>query len=138
MIYQRTLQVQTRGRGTTEITPPIADLAGKSGIRNGLCHVFIQHTSASLILCENADPDVRVDLENFMRRLAPDGDSAWRHVSEGPDDMPAHIRSIMTGSSLTLPLSDGDIALGAWQGVYLYEHRHAPHNRALVITIYGE
>lgn len=121
-----------------EITLLITDHAGRSGISNGVCHVFIQHTSASLMLCENADPEVRVDLENFLYRLAPDGDSAWRHVSEGPDDMPAHIRSIMTGSSLTLPVSQGRIALGTWQGIYLYEHRHAPHNRSLVISIYGE
>lgn len=107
----------------------------KSGVKNGLCHVFLRHTSASLLITENADPDVRRDLENFMNRLAPDGDPAWIHRMEGPDDMPAHVRSILTSSELTIPVREGRLALGTWQGVYLWEHRVRPHNRRIDLTI---
>ena len=135
--YQQQLHFQTRGRGTTNITMEIAAVVAESGVDNGMCHVFIHHTSASLILCENADPDVRRDLEVFMLRLAPDGDPMFIHVDEGPDDMPAHVRSILTGMDLTLPVTQGRLALGTWQGVYLWEHRHRPHRRRVTVTVQG-
>jgi secondary thiamine-phosphate synthase enzyme len=138
MIYQKSITVRTRGRGTLEITPQLEQLLGSSAINSGICHIFIQHTSASLMLCENADPAVREDVENFLARLAPDGDAAYQHDTEGPDDMSAHLRSILTGSSLILPVRAGRLALGVWQGVYVYEHRHASHDRHVVITIQGE
>ncbi len=137
MNYQQTLSIQTRGRGTYNISREISQVAGESGIQIGLCHVFVRHTSASLILCENADPDVRDDLERFMIRLVPDGDPLFRHIDEGADDMPAHIRSILTNMDLTLPVTNGRLALGTWQGIYLYEHRTHAHRRSLVVTIQG-
>ena len=108
---------------------------GQSGVVDGLCHLFLRHTSASLLITENADPDVRHDLEGFMSRLVPDGDPAWIHSMEGPDDMPAHIRSVLTCSELTLPVREGRLALGTWQGVYLWEHRTHPHRRRIDISI---
>jgi len=135
--YQQQLQFQTKGRGTTNISGDIAAVVAESGIDNGLCHVFIHHTSASLILCENADADVRRDLETFMQRLTPDGDPIFRHVDEGSDDMPAHVRSILTGMDLTVPVTRGRVALGTWQGVYLWEHRHRPHQRRVTVTVQG-
>jgi len=109
----------------------------RSGAANGLCHVFLRHTSASLLVTENADSDVRRDLEHFMSRLVKDGDPAWSHSMEGPDDMPAHIRSVLTCSELTLPVRDGRLVLGTWQGVYLWEHRHRPHRRFVDVTVIG-
>jgi secondary thiamine-phosphate synthase enzyme len=138
MIHQHSLAVGTRGRGTYDITGEVARQVRDSGIRTGLCHCFVQHTSASLILCENADPTVRRDLESFLARLAPDGDPRFEHADEGPDDMPAHIRAILTKTELTLPVRDGRLALGTWQGVYLYEHRTQGHGRHVVLTIMGE
>ena len=138
MIDQQTLTFRTPGRGTTDITAEVAHAVAASGIRKGLCTVFLQHTSASLILCENADPDVRRDLETLLSRLAPDGDPAYVHDTEGPDDMAAHARSILTSNSLTIPVAEGKLMLGTWQGVYLYEHRHAGHNRSVVITLAGD
>jgi len=138
MIDQTTLEFRTPGRGTTDITAEVARAVAASGIRKGLCTVFLQHTSASLILCENADPDVRRDLETLLSRLAPDADPAYVHDTEGPDDMAAHARSILTSNSLTLPVTDGRLALGTWQGLYLYEHRHAGHARSVVVTVMGE
>lgn len=138
MIHQQTLSFRTRGRGTTEISAEVARVVAASGIRKGLCTVFLQHTSASLVLCENADPDVRRDLETLLARLAPDGDPAWVHDTEGPDDMAAHARSILTSNSLSIPVADGRLALGTWQGLYLYEHRTAPHTRSAVVTVIGE
>ncbi len=135
--YQQQLQFQTKGRGTTNISGDIAAVVAESGIDNGLCHVFLHHTSASLILCENADADVRRDLETFMQRLTPDGDPIFRHVDEGSDDMPAHVRSILTGMDLTVPVTRGRVALGTWQGVYLWEHRHRPHQRRVTVTVQG-
>lgn len=135
--YQQQLRFQTRGRGTINITSEIAAVTAESGIDCGLCHLFIHHTSASLILCENADPDVRTDLETFMLRLAPDGDPMFVHVDEGSDDMPAHVRSILTGMDLTVPVTRGRVALGTWQGVYLWEHRHHPHQRRVTVTVQG-
>jgi len=138
MIYQETVTINTTGRGTTDITPLLERQLKQSGIIAGICNIFIQHTSASLILCENADPAVRADLETFMSRLVKDGDPAFRHDTEGADDMPAHIRSILTESSLTVPVSQGRFMLGTWQGIYLYEHRHTGFNRRILITLYGE
>jgi secondary thiamine-phosphate synthase enzyme len=110
----------------------------EAGIRTGIALVFVHHTSASLMLCENADPEVRADLERFMARLAPDGDPLFRHDDEGPDDMPAHVRTLLTGASLNLPVTDGRCALGIWQGIYLWEHRTAAHRRRITVTAYGE
>ncbi|MEL7449243.1 MAG: secondary thiamine-phosphate synthase enzyme YjbQ [Pseudomonadota bacterium] len=137
MVYQHKLSVSTAGRGTLNITDEIQRQVNAAGIGTGVCNVFLHHTSASLILCENADPTVRRDLEAFMQRLAPDGDPLFQHTDEGPDDMPAHVRSIVTHNSLSLPVTNGRCGLGVWQGVYLYEHRHAPHTRRLTITVYG-
>ena len=138
MIVQRTLTFATRGRGTTSITEALREQVHLSGVTTGLCHVFLQHTSASLLLCENADPDVRTDLERYMARLVTDGDPIFEHTAEGPDDMSAHIRTMRSGSDLTLPVSDGRCDLGTWQGVYLWEHRTAGHRRMLVVTVSGE
>lgn len=134
---QETLQVPTRGRGTIEISRSLQDIVRSSRIESGLCHVFVHHTSASLMLCENADPDVRVDLETFMSTLVPDGDPMFVHTAEGPDDMPAHVRSVLTQAGLTLPISDGKLGLGIWQGVYLWEHRTSAHHRCVTITVQG-
>lgn len=138
MWTQLKIDVPTGGRGTYDITREVARKVEESGIVTGLAHVFIHHTSASLILCENADPAVRSDLETFMSRTAPDGDPMFRHDQEGPDDMPAHVRSILTDSSLTIPVTDARLGLGTWQGIYVYEHRHAAHHRTVTVTIQGE
>ena len=138
MIAQQHLEVATRGRGTYDVTRSVADSVRDSGIRTGLCHVFTHHTSASLILCENADPTVRTDLEGFMSRLVPDGDRHFDHTLEGPDDMAAHIRSILTHMDLGFPVTGGRPALGTWQGIYLWEHRTHPHRRVVTVTVYGE
>jgi secondary thiamine-phosphate synthase enzyme len=138
MVEQETLEFHTRGRGTIEITAEVARAVAESRIRKGLCTVFLQHTSASLILCENADPDVRRDLETILARLAPDGDPAYRHSTEGADDMAAHARSILTSNSFTIPVADGRLLLGTWQGLYLWEHRLASHSRSLVVTLMGD
>jgi secondary thiamine-phosphate synthase enzyme len=127
--------VPTRGRGTYNITRTIDDHIRESEVETGLCHIFVHHTSASLILCENADPDVRVDLETFMARLVPDGDPMFIHTAEGPDDMPAHVRSIITQNGLSIPVSNGRSALGTWQGIYLWEHRTTGHHRNITVTI---
>ena len=135
MTRQQTFTIDTPGRGSYEITREVQRLVAQSGIRTGLCHVFVHHTSASLMLCENADPTVRQDLERFMARLVPDGDPLFRHDDEGPDDMPAHVRSILTNMDLTLPVSGGCAALGTWQGIYLWEHRHAGGRRRLIVHL---
>ena len=132
---QEILSIRTQGRGTIDVTSEVEQLVSKSNIKNGLCNLFIQHTSASLILCENADPDVRVDLENFMQQIVKDGDSLFRHTAEGPDDMPAHIRNVLTSSSLTIPIAKGRCLLGTWQGIYLWEHRLSAHVRKIIVTI---
>ncbi|MCC7082676.1 MAG: YjbQ family protein [Burkholderiales bacterium] len=137
MIHQQTLSLHTRGRGTTDITADVQRVVAESGIRQGLCNVFLQHTSASLILCENADPAVRRDLETILSRLAPDGDPAYVHDTEGPDDMAAHARAMLTSNSLTIPVSGGKLMLGTWQGIYLFEHRKAPHARSVVVSVTG-
>jgi secondary thiamine-phosphate synthase enzyme len=138
IVFQHRIEVATRGRGTYDLTADIDQAVRSAGIDTGLCHVFVRHTSASLIICENADPTVRRDLEAFMARLIPDGDRLFDHTDEGPDDMPAHIRAILTKMDLTLPISDGRCALGTWQGVYLYEHRTHPHRRRVVVTVQGQ
>lgn len=138
MVFQDTLTISTKGRETIEISQQVDRIVTDAGVRSGLCHVFIQHTSASLILCENADPLVRADLERFMSALVKDGDPMFQHTTEGDDDMPAHIRNILTTSSLTLPVSKGRCALGTWQGIYLWEHRYRGHSRSVVVTVYGD
>lgn len=138
MIQQEQLTVQTRGRGTRDITGEVQRIVGDAGVETGLCNVFLHHTSASLILCENADPDVRHDLEAFMQQLVPDGDLMFIHTTEGPDDMPAHVRSVLTSNSITIPVNHSRCSLGTWQGVYLWEHRHHGHRRKVTVTVYGE
>lgn len=135
--HQQEFQVATPGRGTYALDAQVAEVVAASGCTQGLVVVFLQHTSASLILCENADPQVRRDLESWLARAVPDGDRQFRHVAEGPDDMPAHVRTALTASSLTLPLAAGRLALGTWQGLYLYEHRTAPHRRTVHVTVLG-
>jgi secondary thiamine-phosphate synthase enzyme len=137
LTHQETLTRRTDGRGTYELTAEVERVVRASGIETGLCHVFVRHTSASLIVCENADPTVRSDLERFVSRLVPDGDPLFEHTLEGPDDMPAHVRSVLTQVELTLPVTRGRCALGTWQGVYLYEHRTHPHSRQVVVTVRG-
>jgi secondary thiamine-phosphate synthase enzyme len=132
---QEIISIQTQGRSTIDITHEIEKIVARSSIDVGLCNIFIQHTSASLILCENADPDVRVDLERFMQQIVKDGDPMFRHTAEGPDDMPAHIRSVLTSSSLTIPIANGRCLLGTWQGIYLWEHRLSAHVRKIIVTI---
>lgn len=134
---QRTVEITTHGRGTTEITQLLKECVEQMRINVGLLHVFLQHTSASLMICENADPDVRADLETFMSDLVPDGDPMFIHVDEGSDDMPAHVRSVLTQAGLTIPITHGALVLGTWQGVYLWEHRVSSHTRRLTLTVHG-
>lgn len=138
MVYRGELTIATPGRGTLDVTAQVAALVGKSGIREGIATAWIHHTSASLMICENASPAVRRDLEAFLSRLVPDGDPAFEHDEEGPDDMPAHVRTVLTQTSITIPLIAGRLALGTWQGLYLYEHRHAPHSRRVTVTVVGD
>ncbi len=138
MIAQSEIRVHTRGRGTYDLSRDVQAAVRESGVGSGLCHIFICHTSASLMLCENADPSVLRDLETFMSRQVPDGDPMFTHTAEGPDDMPAHVRSVLTQSDLNIPVRDGRCALGTWQGVYLWEHRRAPHARRVIVTVQGE
>lgn len=130
-----TLTIETRGRGLYELTGEVARLVERSEFREAQCHCFIRHTSASLIITENADPQVHRDLEAFLSRLVPDGDPMFGHDAEGPDDMPAHVRSVLTATGLTVPVMDGRLGLGTWQGLYLYEHRAAPHSRRVIVTV---
>ncbi len=128
--------MQTRGQGLIELTADVRALAREADVIDGLCHLFLAHTSASLILSENADPDVRRDLAAFFSRLVPEGDPLYVHRAEGPDDMPAHIRTVLTQNSITLPVHGGQLALGHWQGLYLWEHRRVPHERRVIATIW--
>jgi secondary thiamine-phosphate synthase enzyme len=132
------LTFATRGRGLQEITRDVAALVRQSGIVTGLATLHLQHTSASLLIQENADPEVRRDLERFFARLAPDGDPLFRHVSEGDDDMPAHARTALTTVNLSVPIVQSALALGTWQGIYLWEHRTEPHRRELIVHLLGE
>ena len=136
-VRSTTLSVRTRGRGTTEITRDVQDAVRASGISEGLCTVFIHHPSASFTINENADPDVQRDLDAFLSRLVPDGDPMYLHTMEGPDDMPAHVRAALTQTSLGIPVSGGRCALGTWQGVFLWEHRHRGHQRRVTVTVVG-
>lgn len=135
MVYRRELTVSTRSRGTYDVTHQVAEVVAASGARDGLATVFVHHTSASLIICENADPSVRRDLEAFAARLVPDGDALFTHDAEGPDDMPAHVRTILTQTSLGIPVVGGRLDLGTWQGIYLWEHRKSSHSRKISVTI---
>lgn len=136
-VAQGGFTVHTRGRGFSEITDEVADAIAASGVQTGLAHVFTAHTSCSLLIGENADPAVREDLERWFARAVPDGDPLFRHDDEGPDDMPAHLRSILTGVSLTLPVHGGRLALGTRQGLYLWEHRTDAHQRKVQVTVIG-
>lgn len=136
-MHQQRLELTAPGRGTQEITADVATVVRESGIDTGLCHLFIQHTSASLIICENADPMVREDLERFAQRLVPDGDPMFKHRQEGADDMAAHVRTVFTQSSLGVPVTDGRLALGTWQGIFLWEHRYRAQRRRITITLIG-
>jgi secondary thiamine-phosphate synthase enzyme len=138
MVHRRELTVATRGRGTYEITRDVARAVGDSKTRDGLATVWVHHTSASLIICENADPAVRRDLEAFAARLVPDGDRLFEHTAEGPDDMPAHVRTVLTQTSIGIPIANGELVLGTWQGLYLWEHRTAPHQRRITVMVIGE
>jgi secondary thiamine-phosphate synthase enzyme len=135
---QERVTIENSGRSTIDITQRINSIVAGAGVVRGLCNLFIHHTSASLILCENADPSVRADLERFMARLVRDGDPLFEHDAEGPDDMPAHIRNILTQTAITIPISEGRLALGTWQGIYLWEHRAAPHRRQITVSVMGE
>jgi secondary thiamine-phosphate synthase enzyme len=133
-----TLRIDTGGRGLVEITPQVRRWIGASGIRDGLLTLFVRHTSASLLIQENADPEVQADLERFLARLVPDGDPLFRHVAEGADDMPAHVRAALTQVQLAVPVQAGEPLLGTWQGIYLYEHRRRGHLRQVVLHLLGE
>ena len=137
MAYQQTFEIKTRGRGSIEVTAEVARVVSASGIAVGIAHVFVQHTSCSLMITENADPSVRRDLETLATRWAPDGDPAYHHDTEGADDMAAHARAVLTGSSVTVPVGGGELLLGTWQGIYLWEHRTLPHTRSIVVTVVG-
>jgi secondary thiamine-phosphate synthase enzyme len=129
------LTVETRGQGLHEITSRVADLVKGAGVDEGLCTLFVRHTSASLVIQENADPTAKQDLERWLNRLVPEGDPFYRHDTEGPDDMPAHIKAALTATSLSVPILDGKLALGTWQGIYLWEHRRRGAERELLLHI---
>ncbi|MBF2078831.1 MAG: YjbQ family protein [Synechococcales cyanobacterium T60_A2020_003] len=137
MLYQKILSMSTRGKSIQRITSPIQDVVRESGIEMGLCTVFVRHTSASLIIQENADPDVLRDLEQFFSKLVPE-DNPYIHSTEGSDDMPAHIRSVLTKTSEQIPIAQGRLLLGTWQGIYLWEHRTRGHQREVVVHISGK
>lgn len=136
-VAQGGFTVHARGRGFSEITANVADAVAASHVHDGVVHVFTAHTSCSLLISENADPAVRRDLERWMARAVPDGDPLFEHDAEGPDDMPAHVRAVLTGSSLTVPVHAGRLALGTWQGLYLWEHRSEAHQRKVMVTVIG-
>lgn len=136
-MHQQTCTISTERRGTYDVTEWVGSVVASAGCEVGLCHVFIAHTSASLTITENADPAVRRDLERFMIDLVPDGDARFEHDAEGPDDMPAHVRSMLTQTELTVPIRDGALQLGTWQGIYLWEHRSSGHQRQLIVTVTG-
>ncbi len=136
-LHQETLEVATPGRDLVDVTRAVAEVVARSGVESGLCLVFCQHNSASLVIQENADPSVRADLIAWLDRLAPDGDPRYRHDAEGPDDMPAHLRSAVTRTSESIPVVGGRLSLGTWQALYLFEHRHHGHRRRLVVHVHG-
>ena len=133
-----TFSVRTRGKGTIEITREVAEIVSRSGIRNGTVTVFVKHTSASLVIMENADPSARRDLEMFFEKLVPENTPWFVHTLEGPDDMPSHIRMALTRTSEVIPVINGRMTLGTWQGVFLFEHRRAPHHREIAVSVLGE
>jgi len=137
MTFQDTFEISTGGRGTSEITAEVARIVRAAKIERGIAHVFAQHTSCSVIITENADPTVRSDLEMLAQRWAPDGDAEYHHDTEGDDDMAAHARSLLAGISVTVPIANGKLLLGTWQGIYLWEHRTHAHNRRIVVTVTG-
>lgn len=136
-MHREELRFSTPGRGTQEITREIQGVVAAAGVPEGMANVFVHHTSCSLLVNENADPEVRRDFERFLARLVPDGDPLFQHAAEGPDDMPAHVRSALTATTLTLPVIGGRCALGTWQGIYLFEHRTSPHTRKATVTVWG-
>lgn len=137
MVVQEQISLSGEGRGLTDITSSVAEVVAGAGIHTGLCHVFLHHTSASLLIQENADPDVQRDLEAFFHRLVPDGDPLYRHTDEGPDDMPAHVRTALTHTALSIPVTGGRLALGTWQGLYLWEHRFRGGSRRVTVSVQG-
>jgi secondary thiamine-phosphate synthase enzyme len=137
-IMQHELFITTPGRGTQDITAEVRKVVANCKLGIGLCHLFLKHTSASLMICENYDAQVRQDLENFLSRLIFDGDPLFKHTIEGEDDMPAHIRTILTQTEMNIPICDGQLELGTWQGIFLYEHRYAAQQRHIIMTIMGQ
>ncbi len=131
-------RIQTRGKGTYEITGSVREILRQSGIRTGTATVFIQHTSASLVIYENADPSARVDLHAFFEELVPENTPYFVHTDEGPDDMPSHLRMVLTRTSEVIPVARGELLLGTWQGIFVFEHRRAPHTRSIAVSIVGE
>lgn len=137
-VVQDGLAVHTRGRGFSDITAQVDNLVAAGGVQVGIANIFTTHTSCSLLISENADPAVRRDLERWFARAVPDGDSLFEHDAEGPDDMPAHVRATLTGVTLTVPVHNGQLQLGTWQGIYLWEHRTHPHQRKITVTVLGQ
>lgn len=137
MFNADTFEISTRGDGLYEITAQVVQALANFKLESGFCNVFIQHTSASLIIQENADPSAKYDLEKWLKRLVPENDPNFTHTFEGPDDMPSHIKSALTQTSITIPFVDGDLMLGTWQGIYLWEHRRAPHRRRIMVSFVG-
>ena len=137
-VFQDSFSVRTRGQGTSEITDEVTQIVARSGVKRGVAHVFCQHTSCSLVVMENADPTARTDLEAWLNRLVPENDPGFEHTLEGADDMPSHIKMALTRTSETVPVADGRLLLGTWQGLFLWEHRRAPHTRRLIVTVLGE
>ena len=137
MSEQHRLTIATRGRGSVEISDRISAIVKNAAVNAGIAHIFIRHTSCGLAITENADPSVRRDLETLLQRWAPDADAAYQHDQEGDDDMAAHARSLLTGTSVTVPFTDGRLLLGTWQGIYLFEHRTHGHQREIVVTLLG-
>lgn len=137
-VFQSTLQIRTPGKGLSEITEPVAAELRRGGLRRGIVTVFCQHTSCSLVIMENADPSARGDLEAWLDRLVPENDPHFEHTLEGPDDMPSHIKMALTRTSETIPVAEGQLLLGTWQGIYLWEHRRHPHTRTIVVTGIGD
>jgi secondary thiamine-phosphate synthase enzyme len=136
-VHQGTLSISTRGRGLTDVSRQVQEIVEASGVTTGLCTVFIQHTSASLVIQENAAPSVRRDMEKWIEGIAPEDPRAYEHDDEGPDDMPGHLRAAITKTSEVIPVTKGRLALGTWQAIYLWEHRRAPHTRTLIVHVQG-
>jgi secondary thiamine-phosphate synthase enzyme len=136
--HQEAIEVKVPGRGLHDVTRSVADAVRAADVTTGLCTVFLRHTSASLVIQENADPSARRDLEAWFDRAVPDGDALYTHTAEGPDDMPSHVRAALTATSQSIPVVDGRLGLGTWQGLYLFEHRHRPHRRTLLVHVVGE